>query len=257
MAQYKIGATDGGDAGIDLSWVDKLDTVDGAVVITKCVSPDFIDAVIKHKDKLIVHATTTGYGGTILEPNVPYPYEQYGAVLHLVERGFPKEKIVIRVDPIVPTAKGCERALNVIKTFLDMGFMRYRISVIDMYPHVKTRFKEHGLPLPYGEKFSPNEEQLKAVDGLVIEAKNYLVSLGKRLSDLRIESCAEPGLTQTLQCGCISAYDLWLLNLYDGTPGDQVGYQRKACMCYSGKTELLTSRVPCPHQCLYCFWRTK
>lgn len=39
MAKYKIGITEAGDAGLDLSWVNKLDTVDGAVVITKCISP--------------------------------------------------------------------------------------------------------------------------------------------------------------------------------------------------------------------------
>ena len=40
MALYKIGITEAGDAGVDLSWVEKLDRVDAAVLITKCVSPD-------------------------------------------------------------------------------------------------------------------------------------------------------------------------------------------------------------------------
>ena len=127
MPVYKIGITEAGDAGVDLSWVDKMGSVDGAVLITKCISPNFVDAAMKFKDKIIVHATITGYGGTILEPLVPYPYEQYGAIMYLIEKGFPKEKIVIRVDPIIPTRKGCERALNVIKTFIDMGFNRYRM----------------------------------------------------------------------------------------------------------------------------------
>ena len=257
MSQYKVGITEAGDAGIDLSWTEKLENVDGAALITKCISPDFVDVVIKNKDKLIVHATITGYGGTVLEPNVPYPYEQYGAVMYLVERGFPKEKIVIRVDPIIPTSKGCEKALNVIKTFIDMGFYRFRISAIDMYPHARKRFVENNLPLPYGNSFSPKQEHLQAIDGLIIEAKNYLVSLGKPLRKLRIESCAEPGLTEAIACGCISAYDLWLLKLYNGEPINNSGYQRKNCMCYSGKVELLKHKHPCPHQCLYCYWRTK
>lgn len=256
MRAYKIGITEAGDAGVDLSWVNKMETVDGAVLITKCISPAFVDAAMKFKDKVIVHATITGYGGTILEPLVPYPYEQYGAVMYLIEKGFPKEKIVIRVDPIIPTKKGCERALNVIKTFIDMGFNRYRISVIDMYPHVRERFKTAGLPLPYGSKFSPSEDQLKAVDSTILDAKSYLVSLGKPLKDLRIESCAEPGLTEAIACGCISRYDLNLIGLYYGNPNTG-GYQRKNCMCYSGKTELLEHKQQCPHQCLYCYWKTK
>lgn len=256
MAQYKIGITEAGDAGVDLSWVDKMDSVDGAILITKCISLNFVNAVIEHKDKIIVHATITGYGRTILEPNVPYPYEQYDAVLHLIEKGFPKEKIVIRVDPIIPTSKGCEKALNVIKTFIGMGFMRYRISVIDMYPHVRARFKEHGLPLPYGDKFSPSKNQLEAIDEVILNAKQYLANLCEPLDELRIESCAEPGLTKAIPCGCISVYDLQLLNIYDGTPVDQSGYQRKNCMCYSGKVELLERKQQCEHQCLYCYWKT-
>ena len=31
MARYKIGITEAGDAGLDLSWADKLDTVDGVI----------------------------------------------------------------------------------------------------------------------------------------------------------------------------------------------------------------------------------
>ena len=176
MPAYQIGIPEAAEASVDLSWVDKMGSVDGAVLITKCISPNFVDAAMKFKDKIIVHATITGYGGTILEPLVPYPYEQYGAIMYLIEKGFPKEKIVIRVDPIIPTKKGCERALNVIKTFIDMGFNRYRISVIDMYPHVRERFKAAGLPLPYGPKFSPNESQLRAVDGMILDAKTSSVS---------------------------------------------------------------------------------
>ena len=60
MALYKIGITEAGDAGVDLSWEEKLDDVDAAVLITKCVSPDFFDAALKHKDKLVIHTTITG-----------------------------------------------------------------------------------------------------------------------------------------------------------------------------------------------------
>lgn len=260
MAKYKIGATDGGDAGLDLSWVDKLDTVDGAIVITKCVSSDFYDAVIANKDKLIVHATTTGYGGTILEPNVPPVYKQFCGVMALVEDGcFPKERIVIRVDPIIPTKKGIKVAENVIKMFMDVGFSRFRISIIDMYPHVRERFKQAGLPLIYGESgFSPSNEQIRAVDKMLDDVSKYWTSgLDKELfgDDLRIEGCAEPGLTNVIHCGCVSEYDLKLLGLTEDDDVDSTGYQRKHCLCYSGKKELLRPKTKCGHGCIYCFWK--
>ena len=253
MSQYKIGVTEAGDAGIDLSWEDKLDNVDGAILITKQITPEFIDKVITHKDKIIVHSTITGYGHSILEPKVPYPGEEILATKHLVDAGFPKEKIVIRVDPIIPTEKGLfQKALDkVFRPCLVYGFKRYRISIIDMYPSVRKRFLEAGLPLPYENgMFSPSKNQIHNVDLLVA-----FVNIFSNTNDpIRIESCAEPGLTQTIQCGCVSAYDLALLGL-NPSSCDETGFQRKHCLCYSGKKELLQSKHPCLHGCLYCYWR--
>lgn len=54
----------------------------------------------------------------------------------------------------------------------------------------------------------------------------------------------------------VSEYDIGLMGLpLDDDGVDSVGYQRKNCMCYSGKVELLTARKPCAHQCVYCFWK--
>lgn len=39
MAKYRIGVIEAGDTGLDLSWADKLDAVDGAIVITCGVIP--------------------------------------------------------------------------------------------------------------------------------------------------------------------------------------------------------------------------
>lgn len=112
MAMYRIGVTESGDASIDLSWVQKMGTVDGAVVITKQITHGFLDAVLDHQKKLIVHATLTGYGGSVLEPCVPTPDEQFEAVQALVDSGFPQEKIVIRVDPLIPTEKGLNQSIE-------------------------------------------------------------------------------------------------------------------------------------------------
>ena len=114
MAQYKIGITEAGDAGLDLSWTSKMNQVDGAVLITKCVSPDFYDAALKYKDMVIIHTTFTGFGHSVLEPFVPEPYDEFSAIDALVDGGFPKSKIVIRIDPIIPTKKGIETAKKCI-----------------------------------------------------------------------------------------------------------------------------------------------
>lgn len=252
MAKYKIGVTEAGDAGIDLSWVKKLDNVDGAVVITKNVSAEFCDAVIENRGKLIIHATITGYGGTILEPNVPHLKENFDALQSLVQRGFPREHMVIRVDPIIPTTKGIQVAFDVFRRAIDNGFSRFRVSIIDMYPHVRERFKDSGLPRPYGDiGFFPSTNQIKAVDEMLM---GVFVYYGTRNLAPTIECCAEPKLVNALHCGCVSYHDLYLLGL-DAAEDDHIGHQRSNCMCYSGKQELLENKKRCPHGCLYCYWK--
>lgn len=253
MAKYKIGITEAGDAGLDLSWEDKLHNVDGAILITKNITPGVIQSAIRNKEKLVVHATITGYGGTVIEPNVPCPQEAFTHLSDLVEFGFPKQKVVVRVDPIIPTPKGIEKARSVIQEGIDKGYTRFRVSIIDMYPHVRERFAQKELPLPYGDKgFLPSALQSEEVDKML----NYLINYGKMSEHLvQIETCAEPQLKNAIHQGCISSYDLVLLGLDEDKDNDSVGFQRTNCLCYSGKTELLTNKKRCPHQCLYCYWK--
>lgn len=259
MAKYKIGVTEAGDAGIDLSWEDKLDTVDGAILITKNITSGFRNAVEQNQDKVIVHATCTGYGGTVVEPHVPTYERQLMSALALVKDGMQVERVVIRVDPIIPTQKGIIRACSVVKTAISLGFCRFRISVLDMYPHVRKRFAEAGLSDPYNGRFSATSEMFHDVDVMVRACRLFWLGTHGKLDGLRIESCAEPTLNAdkgvgVVQCGCVSAYDLALLGL-EADESDQGGYQRKNCMCYSGKVELLKHKQRCPHGCLYCYWR--
>lgn len=210
---------------------------------------------LRHKDKLIIHTTVTGYGHSILEPNVPTLYEEFTAIMELVKAGFPMSRIVVRVDPIIPTEKGLSVAYHTLTSFMEMGFQRYRVSVIDMYPHARSRFKKAGLPLPYGDSgFAPSQAQLSKVDDMLRQAKQFWEGLDNG-KVLRIESCAEPGLTEPIACGCISDYDLNLLGFSEDAESNGAGYQRKGCMCYAGKTELLKHKTRCPHGCLYCYWK--
>ena len=241
----KIGVTEAGDAGLDLSWADKLDTVSAAIIITKSLTRECADKLLEHKDKCILHATVTGYGGTVLEPKVPAFLDELLRVGELVEAGFPKEQVVIRVDPIIPTEKGIQTAQTVINTAASVGFRRFRVSIIDMYPHVRARFAEAGLPLPYGEFFSPLQKMVEAVD--------IMLARYKANPDITIESCAEK-LTNAAPVGCVSGKDLDIL----GVPHellDTSGYQRRGCLYCSGKTELLPTKRRCSNGCIYCYWK--
>jgi DNA repair photolyase len=246
----KIGVTEAGDAGLDMSWRDCLSSVDGSILVTKRLSDEFIDAVTK-LGNVIVHATCTGYGGTVLEPNVP-PAEWTLGQLRKLLNVFDRERTVLRVDPIIPTKKGMETFARVVESsgFVSAGNAcgteRVRISVLDMYPHVRRRFVAAGLPLPYGDSFTASEEQFAELGRFIGDRFPYRI----------FEACAEPKLKSPYikRTGCVSGNDLQLMGIKQDR-ACSVGYQRKGCLCLNCKTELLGNKTRCGHRCLYCYWR--
>ena len=245
----RIGITECGDPSLDFSWVNKVNTVDGVILITKNLTDIVIDKVKPHLDKFIFHVSCTGFGGSVLEPNIPKYELQLKQAQKLIKLGVGLNKIVIRVDPIIPTEKGLKTARTVIETAISMGFIRFRVSLLDAYPHVRARFIEIGIPTPYGNYFNPSHNMVRNANKMFAELK-------KLYPNIIIESCAEKDLIETEILGCVSKKDFELLGLSIDYC-DTAGYQRKNCLCCSAKTELLEKKERCPYNCLYCYWRNK
>ena len=94
----RIGITESGDAALDYAWVNKTNSCDGVILITKNLTDDLINKIMTHPDKFIVHATCTGMGGTMIEPNVPDYSHQLAQIQKLLNAGFPEERVVVRLD---------------------------------------------------------------------------------------------------------------------------------------------------------------
>lgn len=244
-----IGITEKGDPSIDYAWTKKMSLVDGAILITKNLTPKFMDEILKVKEKVILHASCTGYGGTIVEPNLPCFQKQLDNIRELIARGFPQKQIVVRIDPIIPTKKGIQLVRTIVE-YIQTDIKRFRVSVIDMYPHVAKRFTENHLPLPF-EKFQANAEQFS--------------DLNKELEDLQkeygvvFESCAEIFLNSVKQTGCVGKDDIKLLGLELDDTTDSLKGQRPGCLCSSAKSEMLEGlkcdNYGCAYKCLYCYWK--
>ncbi len=243
----RIGVTEYGDPSLDFSWVNKVDTVDGVVLITKNLTDAVIQKVAPNLDKFIFHITCTGWGNTIIEPNIPKYTDQLNNAKKLVDLGVDVERIVIRVDPIIPSPRCLGRARRVFDYATALGFKRFRVSLLDAYPHVRERFAKANIVPPYLNNFSPTDE-------MVDNANKMFAELKAQYPDIVIESCAEKDLVETEKIGCVSKKDVELLNL-DTESCDEVGFQRKTCLCCSAKTELLEKKERCPYKCLYCYWR--
>lgn len=249
----KIGITERGDAGINMLWVEKLNSVDGAILITKNITKEFVENVIETHDKghkLIVHCTCTGYGNSELEPNVPNYKAQLNSLKFLIDMGFPAEQCVLRIDPIFPSKKGLQRVRDVIEYFrsLNTGVTRIRVSIVDEYKHVKERYRQRGWHCLYGDNFYASPQQTQMVAD-VLNSYNFIY-----------EMCAENYLATKIKrdkaeiIGCISNKDLDILGILQETMSENP-QNRRGCHCLSCKTELLTERKPCPNGCVYCFWK--
>lgn len=272
----RIGITENGDASLDYTWLDKEPEMNMMILITKNITDKFIRTVLPFAHKTIIHATCTGYGGTKLEPNVPKYTEQLDQVRKLIAFGFPAQQIVVRIDPIIPTTKGLRCVENIVE-YIQPDITRFRISVLDNYPHVKERFRDLHMPVLYNGQFQASDEQFAELD-------KTLCRLAFRFN-VQFESCAEPKLTHAAPIGCVNQQDVAMLGLT--LDGGRPKKQREGCLCIAGKTEMLpyrhfafcaydeTAITPntvcsigecktcrhyriygCSNRCAYCYWKT-
>jgi len=246
-----FGTTETGEISFNLDSFDNLYV--GNLIITKRLSNGLIDRLIENKDKCILHLTVTGLGEK-LEPLVPDKVKNFDKLALLLSKGFPLKQVVLRVDPIIVTKKGVETAISVIDYFCGgIKIPRVRISFLDMYKHVKERFNENNIPIPYNS-FNPPQNM---IDDAMLQLVHKKVLYG-----FELESCAEnindrwKGYIDT--CGCVSQKDVNILGIQDKIQliGIGDGKQRKQCQCPNNKKQIIKCKPNrCEHQCLYCYWK--
>lgn len=234
----QIGITERGDGGLEIERVLKALTtkqVDGAIIITK------FPHLLRDKQlpsNTVIHCTITGYGGTSLEPGVDHWRKNTIQYWYLVEQYGP-ERVVLRVDPIIPTQEGLQLALDVLQAQVS----RVRFSFLDLYPHVCRRLAS----AEYAPIKKLYDNQLHAPLHI---RQACLQQIQEVVTDLQI--CGEPGIRCT---GCVAHRDIKAMGLI-GVPADlKQGHIRPGCNCLVAKTELLTNRHPCAAKCLYCYWK--
>lgn len=237
----QIGITETAEIAFNLSAFDNLRNAN--IIVTKSLTSKLIEKLIEHKDKCILHLTVTGYGQTVLEPIVPKAEKTEKQFKNLIARGFPIEQVVLRIDPVVPTEKGIKRMCDVANLFIPHGITRIRFSVLDMYQHVKERFIDSNVPLPYETFHAPLQDRIK-----VYETLKQLA--GENIS---VEACGEPDLPQT---PCISQKDIDILGLTDSITLIGNKQQRTSCGCPANKIQIIKGKPHrCSNKCLYCFWK--
>lgn len=246
----RIGTCEAGEIAFNLDAFDRL--YDGNIIITKRLTNKVIEKLIEHKDKIILHLTCTGMGGTRIEPLVPKIEETLAKLKQLIEGGFPLSHIVLRIDPIIPTDKGVNTAIQVLATFSDIGIERVRLSFLDMYKHVQSRFKKEEIMIPEIYKGNGDTVNFHASLEKRIEKLKQIEDYAKAVGYSSVEVCGEPGIEST---SCLSQKDIDILGLTDKITLEGSAEQRKSCGCPANKSELLKVRPhQCENKCMYCYW---
>ena len=207
----KIGITETYDPCFVPDWETKL--LEANIVISKELNDEMIEKLLIVQDRVIFHHTVTGQGGTILEPNVQTPEHEFTQFRKLLSRGFPLTHYVLRLDPIILWSK--ETQDNIIKV-LELwkpvveecrNQIRCRVSVVDLYPHVKERLAAAGYKVFY-DTFTAPDAVFRRIDTIFCPYYHTF----------QFECCAEPKLFpyNFESRGCASDKDLALLGIDKG-----------------------------------------
>ena len=267
----KIAATETYDPSLCVdSWISRVHVFDFVLYITKVLNPRIIklftepDSVLYHGSKPgIIHLTCTGWGGTFMEPNVVSRETFKDKTAQLIAAGYPAERIVWRIDPIVPTKDGIERFKASVNLALSLGIKRIKSSVMQLYKHSYERLK--GTPIIeeidniYKGKFWPDKDtSWEFVEEMLSVVQKY----NEQYSDISFEACASSMLKK---CGfkeisCMSEIDLDINGFEPNSSWGMIhGTQRAGCGCLL-KQQLIPggfSKGRCPNKCLYCYIKDK
>lgn len=234
-----IGITERGDAALDTSWQNEK--VDIYILVTK--APRLLPEDLP--DQTIIHCTITGYGRTWLEPQVSLASWELDAYKQLVMRYGPR-RVVLRVDPIIPQGEWWERSLEVVR----QAEGRLRVSFIDAYDHARWRIKQAGHDpaeiFPWEGFHAPLELRKQRLE--------EIEQVAATRPHTSVEVCGEPELPTE---GCVSVLDVLAVGRMAEEVSPLFRPKRPGCTCLMAKRELLAKRKPrpCPHGCLYCYWK--
>lgn len=256
-SQNLVGFTEAGDPALQQGWSENaIGKVGGIICITK--NPfgcwDDLARLREANIPVILHATVTGWGGTKMEPGAPHPAAAVTAAAALAKAGLVRS-VILRIDPIIPTPEGVNRAVWTARLGWKVGLKQVRFSLLHLYAHRRKEIlaalseddRAHLLQA-YGKKTRPSAKYAEAV-ALRLDP---LAKAGVSFSACATNEIQRDYIVRT---GCLDSDDLTILGISVSEKLGRNKQRRKGCCCLALKTELLTKKERCAHGCAYCYWR--
>lgn len=220
----------------------KKSILDGIPVVAYSKAPIPDDIINLNKTNFSISYTITGWGGTWLESNVLDPevmineFNKASVIL--------KNRVLLRIDPIIPTKEGIDKAIHVLKGI--MYPIRVITSVLQIYKDQIDIIKKLGV----------DESLYSVVSGRARfvrrEVANRVISLMHvARPNINIQMCGMPYKVEgSIHTGCIDDALLKAMGINEYIR-IQPGVQRPGCKCVISKKQLISG--PCEHTCAYCY----
>jgi DNA repair photolyase len=221
---------------------EKIESGLPIVLYTKAAVP--LDILMLKRKNFAICYTITGWGGTWLERGVPNYLDMIkhfnGSASMLGER------VSLRVDPVIPTEEGFEKALSVIAHINRP--VRIVSSILQLYTGHAEMAKKLNIDL---STYTVTSQRAKYVRKDV--AQDWVNRVTKKFgwTKGRLQMCGMPydleGVTHT---GCLNKE---MLDSIGVVSFKQIleGKQRPGCKCIIAKRQLIAGS--CVHGCLYCY----
>lgn len=258
--EYEIGINREIDASADLTIFQRLKPIMNVIITRDITNQLFVNELLKHKHNIILHIIVSGYGSTPLEPYTPHPRTIFRAIQLLLAAGFPKEQIVLRIDPVIPNEQGCRGLELVLDIFAKLRIKRCRIRMLKMNKNILGRVQWTYITSfcnfsnPY---YNELENKVYAGPSKAHMSRIYQI-LKKYESIYEFESCMRgffkdfPGIPDL---GCVSFKDFNVLGVKDA---DILKDFEKSdgCSCPVNAKELSNNRTQCRLKCVHCVHKT-
>lgn len=226
-------------------WKTILDHImagDPIVVYTKAPAP--LEVLTLKQKNFAIGYTITGWGGTWMEPHVPAPdvlIKSFNGSAQMLG-----DRIYLRVDPVVPTAEGYERALSVIKQISKP--VKIITSILQLYKCHEKIAARLGItndmyPVQSGRAKYVSQNTAQAWMDVLVKSVPWTAG--------RVQMCGMPySIRGSVHTGCVDDALLKAIGVTSYAKIDP-GKQRPGCKCVISKKQV--GMGSCPHHCVYCY----
>ncbi|MDP2959796.1 MAG: DUF1848 family protein, partial [candidate division Zixibacteria bacterium] len=206
----------------------------------------FLRKYLKTFDQLYLLLTTTGLGGTPLEPKAPETETVLKSLPDLVDFLGTPQRLALRYDPLIEVVYDKKNHLTnidlklfqyILNSLHPLGIKRVITSYVTLYPKVKRRLSKYN--------FQMIEYPIKEIEDFILKK---MTPQAEKLG-LELSTCVLPEITSK---GCI-----------DGKTLIELHPQKELCSlikdrsqrisCHCNKSIDIGRWFPCYHSCLYCY----